>query len=285
MTPWLRPTIERTAVAGASLELEVDALGTIRSVRVPSTAIADLEPRWVGCQLVKVLSAADRKQAVRLILGVTSTGRRSYGVWHVDLGFGPEPLSIAAEQDRTSESVIFTGLRMADVSRELEDLSDRAFQDGLTGLCNRSLFLEHLNRELLRSSRTGSAVAVVVADVNHLKQVNDTYGHAVGDALLVEVARRLTAACRPADVPARLSGDEFAVLCPDLSGSTDPSVIVRRLEALTSGPAVIAGYPLDIGVAIGCAVAPTSEATEEDALELLHRADVSMYAAKASGRA
>jgi len=276
---------ERTTVPGASLELVVDALGTIRAVRVPASATADLERQWLGRQLVGVLRAADRTQAVRLILGVTSTGRRAYGVWQVDLGSGPEPLSIAAEQDRASESVIFTGLRMADVARELEDLADRAFQDGLTGLCNRSLFLEHLNRELLRSSRTGSPVAVVVADVNHLKQVNDTYGHAVGDALLVEVARRLTAACRPADVPARLSGDEFAVLCPDLSVTTDPSVIVRRLEALTSGPAVIAGYPLDISVAIGCAVAPTTEAAEEEALELLHRADVSMYAAKATRRA
>ncbi len=284
VTPWPRLHTDHVGDAGASLELVVNDRGTIQSVHLPSASASDLAARWIGKQLISVLSPGDRSQAVRLILCVTSSGRRAYAVWQVDLGFGLEPLSIAAEHDRASDTVVFTGLRMADVAKELEGLADMAFQDSLTGLCNRALFLRHLDRELLRARRTGDSVAVVIADVNNLKRVNDTYGHAVGDGLLVEVARRLSVACRPADVPARLSGDEFAVLCPDLASGTDAGVIVRRLESLTSGPAVIAGYPLDISIAIGCAVASADGDPEEDAQGLLHRADTDMYVDKALSR-
>jgi len=284
MTPWPRLPSDHVGETRLSLELVVDERGTIQSVRLPFGLATDLAERWTGRQLVSVLSAGDRSQAVRLILCVTSSGRRAYAVWQVDLGYGLEPLSIAAEHDRATDTVVFTGLRMADVAKELEGLADMAFQDSLTSLCNRALFLRHLDRELLRSRRTGDLVAVVLADVNNLKRVNDTYGHAVGDGLLVEVASRLSLACRPADVPARLSGDEFAVLCPDLAVGTDPRVIVRRLENLTAGPAVIAGYPLDISVAIGCAVTSADGDPDEDAQGLLNRADLNMYAAKSSSR-
>ncbi len=284
MTPWPRLLTDHVGDASVSLEVVVDDHGTIQSVHLPAGLGSHLAAHWTGRQLVSVLSPADRTQAVRLILCVTSSGRRAYALWQVDLGFGLEPMSIAAEHDRASDTVVFTGLRMADVAKELEGLADMAFQDSLTGLCNRALFLRHLDRELLRSRRTGDSVAVVLADVNNLKRVNDTYGHAVGDGLLVEVARRLSVACRPADVPARLSGDEFAVLCPDLATGTDPSVIVRRLERLTSGAAMIAGYPIDISIAIGCALASADDHPEEDAPGLLHRADTDMYVAKGLSR-
>lgn len=284
MTPWPRLVTDHVGDAGVALELTVDAHGTVAAVRLPAWATRDVSAAWTGRQLMSVLNPGDRSQAVRLILCVTSSGRRAYAVWQLDLGAGPEPLSIAAEYDRAADAVVFTGLRMADVAKELEGLADLAFQDSLTGLCNRALFLRHLDRELLRAERTGTAVAVVLADVNHLKRVNDTYGHAVGDALLVEVGKRLSRACRPADVPARLSGDEFALICPDLAPGTDPVVIVRRLENLITGPAVVGSHPLDISVAIGCAVAPAEDAGQEDAQALLHRADLDMYVAKASGR-
>ncbi len=284
MTPWPRLHPDHVGDAGVSLQLVVDDQGTIRSVQLPTTAPDAEAKAWTGKQLVAVLSPPDRAQAVRLILCVTSSGRRAYAVWQLDLGFGLEPLSIAAEHDRASDAVIFTGLRMADVAKELEGLADLAFQDSLTSLVNRSLFLRHLDRELLRARRTGDTVAVVLADVNNLKRVNDTYGHQVGDELLVEVAKRLTSACRPADVPARLSGDEFAVLCPDLTPGTDPAAIVRRLEQATSGPAIISGYPIEIRVAMGVALAPADGDPHEDAQGLLHRADLDMYVAKASSR-
>ncbi len=284
MTPYPRLHTDHVGEGGAGLQVIVDDQGTIRAVHLPASTPAAAAKDWTGQQLVSVLSPADRSQAVRLILCVTSSGRRAYAVWQLDLGFGLEPLSIAAEHDRASDTVVFTGLRMADVAKELEGLADLAFQDGLTSLVNRSLFLRHLDRELLRSRRTGTTVAVVLADVNNLKRVNDTYGHQVGDGLLVEVARRLSAACRPADVPARLSGDEFAVLCPDLVPGTDPGTIVRRLEEATSGPAMVAGYPIEISVAIGVATAAADGDPDEDALGLLNRADLDMYVAKANSR-
>lgn len=284
VTPYPRLLTDHVGEAGVSLQIVVDDQGTVRAVHLPSSTPMASAKDWTGKQLVAVLSPADRAQAVRLILCVTSSGRRAYAVWQLDLGFGPEPLSIAAEHDRASDTVIFAGLRMADVAKELEGLTDLAFQDSLTRLVNRALFYRHLDRELLRARRTGTTVAVVVADVNNLKRVNDTYGHAVGDELLIEVARRLTSACRPADVPARLSGDEFAVLCPDLPPGTDPGVIVRRLEEATSGPAMIAGYPIEISLAIGVATATAEGDPEEDAQGLLNRADLDMYVDKANSR-
>jgi diguanylate cyclase (GGDEF)-like protein len=123
---------------------------------------------------------------------------------------------------------------------------------------------------------------VISADVNKLKRVNDELGHRAGDALLVEVARRLRSACRPFDVPARLSGDEYAVLCPEVDSEADVRQLVQRLTRAVNGPAVLCGEQLSIGIAVGWALATEDDHVDGGAL-LLHRADMSMFAVKKMG--
>jgi diguanylate cyclase (GGDEF)-like protein len=123
---------------------------------------------------------------------------------------------------------------------------------------------------------------VISADVNKLKRVNDELGHRAGDALLIEVARRLRGACRPFDVPARLSGDEYAVLCPEVDSEQDVRHLVTRLTRAVTGPAVLCGEPVTITIAVGWALANADDYADGGAM-LMHRADMSMYGVKRLG--
>jgi diguanylate cyclase len=161
--------------------------------------------------------------------------------------------------------------------RELQHL---AFHDTLTGLANRALFLDRLDHALRRAERDRTAVAVVFCDLDGFKAVNDALGHAVGDALLVRVAERLRGALRAGDTLARLGGDEFAVL---VERGADAGVVAHTLLAALRTPFHLGGRTVTVSASIG--VAGTDPATEPvTAGTLLHRADVAMYAVKASGR-
>lgn len=156
-----------------------------------------------------------------------------------------------------------------------------ALTDGLTGLPNRRALNETLAREASRSTRTGVGFAVLLLDLNRFKEVNDTLGHPVGDALLVEVAARLRACARESDVVARLGGDEFVAL---LHGVRDPAGLTEataRLRAALDGPARLLGHPVQVEISVGGALWP-DDGTDAEAV--LHAADVRMYADKGARR-
>ena len=161
-------------------------------------------------------------------------------------------------------------------------LAHQAMHDGLTGLPNRALFMDRLERSLVRTSRRGSTVAVFFVDLDGFKAINDGYGHAVGDAVLREVGQRLAAALRPEDTLARLGGDEFCALCLDLSSPDDVLSIVRRLEATLDPPFALVDHPLFITASIGVSVSDASRQDEPDVL--LRLADTAMYRAKRDGK-
>jgi diguanylate cyclase (GGDEF)-like protein len=152
-------------------------------------------------------------------------------------------------------------------------LVDQAMLDELTGLPNRRRFEQRLTEAVAAGSPQ-----VMLLDLNGFKVVNDRLGHTVGDRLLVAVAGRLSAALRDADVVARMGGDEFAVLVPDATVAEGDS-IVRRLAAALREPVEVGGHELLVGASIGVADATGTA----DPVEVLRRADVAMYAAKASG--
>jgi diguanylate cyclase (GGDEF)-like protein len=172
-------------------------------------------------------------------------------------------------------------------------LARLAFSDNLTGLPNRSAFLDQLEREVQRSMRTGRRLGLLFLDLDGFKRVNDTLGHEVGDRLLVEAAERIREALRPSDVTAlmagaandsgaaRLGGDEFTVLVPDLHGVDDAMVVARRVGDLLRRPFRIGGHEVAISGSIGAAVFPDHG---RDASELLRNADAAMYHSKRSGR-
>ena len=160
-------------------------------------------------------------------------------------------------------------------------LLHQTLHDGLTGLPNRALLLDRLGHAFDRSARDAGSVAVFYLDIDHFKVVNDSLGHAAGDALLREVADRLRTTVRPGDTVARLGGDEFVICCEDIDGTDGALMMARRVQDSFATPFHPEGHPIAIGTSIGIALAgPSSENPEA----VLRDADAAMYVAKAQGR-
>ena len=168
------------------------------------------------------------------------------------------------------------------------ELTHQANHDPLTGLPNRLLLLRTAADALERARENHEHVAMLFLDVDKLKDVNDTVGHDIGDALLVQVAARITHSTRPSDVVARIGGDEFVVLC---DGSLDEQAamdLADRIRHGLVGRVMVGGIEVDLTVSIGVAVASPGElagmSSREDAVALLRNADTAMYVAKRRGR-
>ncbi|HZI63473.1 MAG TPA: EAL domain-containing protein, partial [Thermoanaerobaculia bacterium] len=157
-----------------------------------------------------------------------------------------------------------------------------AFHDALTGLANRQLFLDRLGSELSQAQRRpGALFAVLFFDLDRFKNINDSLGHALGDALLVELSRRLTEILRPGDTVARLGGDEFAVLAADLNTPLDAIPIAERIQDVLRAPFVAGAGHVFSSASIGIALSSPSYTGPG---EMLRDADIAMYRAKAAGR-
>jgi diguanylate cyclase (GGDEF)-like protein/PAS domain S-box-containing protein len=161
------------------------------------------------------------------------------------------------------------------------DISRRK-RDGLTQLVNRATFMEMLGMELERATRTSKLTAVLTLDLDHLKDVNDTYGWHVGDALLVGVAERLRGTLRAGTSIARLGGDEFGVLQVDLADAGNAAGLARRLLASLEAPIEVAEQTIHVGARVGIAVAESGGVA--NASQVLAQAERALAEAKAEGR-
>lgn len=184
----------------------------------------------------------------------------------------------------------FTLRRLASNAREIEwqmkaleashaALEAEATHDAMTGLANRKLFYDRLKQAMLHAKRHGSKIGVLFVDLDRFKTVNDRYGHHVGDALLSEVARRLTASVRESDTVARAGGDEFMVMLGDIGERKDCQAVMRKIEAALGEKTELHGIELTISASIGQSLYPDDGVTEED---LIRAADASMYRIKTS---
>jgi len=160
------------------------------------------------------------------------------------------------------------------------DAEYRANHDVLTGLANRAYFNRQLEEALSHVPADGSSLALLALDLDRFKQVNDTMGHEAGDQLLREVGRRLTPLVSEKDTIARLGGDEFAVLQRGVHSTDQVGALSSRIINELSAPFVVTGRVAQIGVSIGVVIAPAAQA----ARDLTCKADLALYAAKASGR-
>jgi len=165
--------------------------------------------------------------------------------------------------------------------RLTQDMTHLARHDLLTNLPNRGLLLDRLEHALLTARRRGSALALIFCDLDGFKPVNDRFGHAAGDTLLVDVGERLTSCVRESDTVARLGGDEFAILLEDVRPHQVDVTCERILSALNAG-ALVAGHQVPLSASLGVAVADT--AGEHTAEALLRNADLAMYEAKTRGK-
>jgi diguanylate cyclase (GGDEF)-like protein/PAS domain S-box-containing protein len=175
---------------------------------------------------------------------------------------------VLAEQDRDRAEAALR--QQAELNRH------QALHDSLTDLPNRVLFQDRVRQVILGAEREGGGVAVLVMDLDRFKEINDTLGHASGDRLLVEAARRLRTTLRGADSIARLGGDEFAILLHDGSPS-GVAAAAQRIHGAFAAPFSLDGLPLQIEASIGAATYPEHA---DDVEGLIQRADIAMYVAK-----
>jgi diguanylate cyclase (GGDEF)-like protein len=178
------------------------------------------------------------------------------------------------------------GRRVIELQEQLvkarESLRFEAMHDSLTGLLNRGAVLEQLTKELVRASRRGAPVSVLMGDLDHFKVINDSHGHVAGDAVLRETARRLKAGVRAYDSVGRLGGEEFIAVLPECDAKTGLSVAQRLCRALADSPTKYNGTAIPHSISIG--VAATDQFGSARADELIRAADAALYRAKHAGR-
>jgi two-component system cell cycle response regulator len=178
------------------------------------------------------------------------------------------------------------GRRVIELQEQLvkarETLRFEAMHDSLTGLLNRGAVLEQLNKELVRASRRGAPVAVLMGDLDHFKNINDNHGHAAGDAVLRETSRRLKAGVRAYDSVGRLGGEEFIAVLPECDAKTGLSVASRLCRSLAETPTQYGGAAISHTISIG--VAATDQFGSAHGDELIRAADAALYRAKHAGR-
>jgi diguanylate cyclase (GGDEF)-like protein/PAS domain S-box-containing protein len=274
----------RTLVRNASdVILIVEDDDTIRYAS-PSAASVFGTADLAGNSLPGLLDPADRQRAVRELAAVRDRqSRAGHDHWWVRRREGRVEVEVRCSDFRAERTVAGLVVTLRDVTeqRRLEhELTQRAFHDALTGLPNRTLLLERIERALLRGRRESSLVCLLFIDLDDFKLVNDTLGHAAGDGLLVAVGNRLSRALRRTDTAARLGGDEFAVLMEDAREPLDAESLATQIIQTLSRPFELADESVTVSASVGVATARDSA----DAQELLRHADLALYAAKAAGK-
>ncbi|MGZ4679719.1 MAG: putative bifunctional diguanylate cyclase/phosphodiesterase [Ilumatobacteraceae bacterium] len=197
--------------------------------------------------------------------------------------------SLDAEEMRSAQTLADVATAYLLNARAREDLRvsseaarEHSLHDDLTGLPNRALLIQRLEHAILRCQRSGKMVAILFADLDLFKGINDTFGHHVGDELLVAVAERLTGLLRPGDTVARLSGDEFVILCEDIDHASQVEHIATRIDDALARGFVLSGVEVRVSASVGIAFAGRGNHVPE---KVLQEADMAMYHAKRNGRA
>ncbi|MFG2651867.1 aminotransferase class I/II-fold pyridoxal phosphate-dependent enzyme [Streptomyces sp. NPDC048436] len=274
----------RTLVRNASdVILIVDDDDTVRYASPSAQAVFGAAP-LIGALLPELVDPRDRDRAARVLTAMRGSGQQEpHDYWWLPRDGGRIEVEVRCSdlrQDPTVRGLVVT-LRDVTEQRQLEhELTQRAFHDALTGLPNRTLLLERIERALLRGRRESMLTCVLFIDIDDFKVVNDTLGHSVGDRLLAAVGARLSGTLRRSDTAARLGGDEFAVLMEDAKEPVDAEILAAQVVQALSRPFQLPGDCLSVSASVGVATAADSAGAEE----LLAHADLALYAAKAAGK-
>jgi two-component system, cell cycle response regulator len=262
----------------------VEAWQVLQGTDPPPLAILDwMMPGMDGVEVCRKVRQRGQEPYIYLLL-LTTKGRKENLIEGLDAGaddyvtkpFDPHELQVRLR----------TGKRIVTLQAELiearETLRIQATHDPLTELWNRRAILEILTNELARSRREGLSVAVVIADLDHFKRINDTYGHMVGDTALCEAVSRTRALLRPYDAMGRYGGEEFLIVLPGCT-SQDAFKLADRLRiGIGQDPVKIPGGSTNLTSSMG--VAASDAIATPDAMALIRVADSALYRAKAGGR-
>jgi diguanylate cyclase (GGDEF)-like protein len=213
--------------------------------------------------------------ALALFSVLVVSGFPAMGAWSIVVFLAP--LLFARQMFQRTHSLQEATNELAEKQAENEF---QALHDSLTGMPNRMHFHKRLLEEIETAKEQRSKMAVILIDLDHFKEINDTLGHHFGDMLLQEIGPRLASVLRDDDLMARLGGDEFGILLPNLSGEEVAVRVADRLIEELARPVAVEGLALDVAGSLGIALFPMQA---EDAETLLRRADVAMYVAKESG--
>ena len=237
-----------------------------------------------GTQFDWLLSETDRPRLQRLIAGDGSGSTEAHtlecSLTHKDgttLRFEVQHTDLL--HDEHVRGIVLNSRDVSERKEFEEQLAHQAFHDPVTNLANRALFSDRVEHALMRSQRGFPDIAVVFIDLDDFKTVNDSLGHAAGDQVLQEVARRLRIAVRPTDTVARFGGDEFAVLLESVNDSSQAADAAARILHALELPYEIDGKQVFPRASIGICLVDREDSVPE-AAELLRNADVAMYMAK-----
>ncbi len=263
-----------------------DTDGVIQSVNPAFTTITGYSADEVIGNNLKLLQS-DRHE--RSFYQQMSQALAEKGEWHGEIWncrkdgeTYPEWLSITAIHNNTGNTTQYVSL-FIDISEQKANearIEHQAYYDALTELPNRRLFNEHLATAFDMAGRREWMAAVMFLDLDRFKTVNDTLGHDMGDRLLVSIAQRLTAVMRQEDLVARMGGDEFTLLLPQIEQRHDAVTVANKILQALSEPVVVAGHELYVTASLGIAIYPDDGACAD---LLMKNADSAMYRAKERG--
>ena len=284
--PVSRRVLEAALVVLGHEVVQVDdgarAIETLAQPDAPSVAIVDwMMPRLDGLAVCRAV----RQQRARYIYVVLLTARDQPNdmIEALDAGaddFLTKPFNIGELRARLKAGERVVALQ-DDLLRSHEVLKHEATHDSLTGLWNRGRILEELERELRRNRRESGSLAVVMADVDHFKRINDSHGHAVGDTVLRQIGQRILSTLRVSDSVGRYGGEEFLLVLPraDINGGRD---VAERVRVAVSAQPIVE-QPAELRVTLSLGVACSGPALQ-DLTALIGAADKALYLAKANGR-
>jgi len=283
-----RLAFEESPVGMALLSIDDEANGRMVQVNRSLADLTGIEPAELEQLTLQAIThpddrSANAARASEVIEGVIPSyelemrfvhadGHPIWVLFHGSVVRSPEgtPLyGLAQVQD-------VTGRKQAE-----ERLAHLALHDPLTGLANRSLLMDRIAQALAGSARRSTKVGVLYVDLDRFKAVNDSLGHAIGDEVLITTGQRITDAIRPVDTAARIGGDEFVVVCPDLGSAEDAIAIAARVESSIRQPLVVEGHQVTVEASVGISFGGGVECYAE---MLLRDADSAMYNVKQQAR-
>jgi len=280
----LEKALERAGYEVVAVENGKQALEQLYKLDGPRLALLDwVMPELDGPAVCRAIRTRSEQAYVYMVL-LTSKGSKEETVLGLESGaddyltkpFNAEELRARL---RVGERILLLEDRLVEAR---EHMRFRATHDQLTSLLNRGAVLDLLGRELQRSYREQRSTVILLGDVDHFKQVNDTFGHVVGDEVLVEIANRLLASVRSYDFVGRYGGEEFIVVLNNCNPDFGPSRAEEVRRSISSRPVQTAKGALNLTMSFG--VVLSLEWGLRTAEELLHEADIAMYEAKTAGR-